>query len=146
MTSRWNKDTHDIVLVKLHKMGLTDHQIMTRMLDSGIPVAFHDVKVARDRLNLPANKSPVPPPRNDRQFSTTPKIRPNPLAMALAMAMARARATFGARFVEKASGYFLDGVPVSLNQIMRAYNEVQAQKNLPQIDRNAAWVVPCPKS
>lgn len=47
----------------------------------------------------------------------------------------------GARLVEKPSGYFLDGVPANLNQIMMETNRILVENGQPQFKGNPAWVV-----
>ena len=126
--SRWKPEMHDPLLLDMHRHGLSDEEITGRMLDDGYPVAIEDVRAARLRLGLKANKRP--------QYRE-PKIltieRPNPLT--------DAKIWLGKRLEEKKSGYFLDGVPSNLTRIMRAYNRMRKAAGAEQIVSNANWRV-----
>lgn len=61
------------------------------------------------------------------------KKQHNPLELAALM--------LGNRLREKPAGYFLDGLPASLTQIMRATNSVLIQRGLEQITVNPQWVI-----
>lgn len=52
-----------------------------------------------------------------------------------------ARAYLGKRLVEKPSGYFLNGVPVNLTQIMRACNQRLVERGEDQVTHSEAWRV-----
>lgn len=53
---RWNAEAYDPILIRLHKRGMTDRAITGFMLDQHLPAPLDDVRLARRRLGLDANK------------------------------------------------------------------------------------------
>jgi hypothetical protein len=59
--------------------------------------------------------------------------RQNPIKVAMEI--------LSTRFEERDSGYYLDGHPAKLNQIMQATNRQLRNSGLSQVDVNPVWVV-----
>ncbi len=128
--NRWHQDTHDPILLHLVSQGLTDREITGRMLDDGHAVCANDVSTARRRLGMKAN---LPAGMTSPQDSAPPDAKPNPLSMA--------KVWLGKRLVEKPGGYWLDGVPVGLHDIMRAFNRMRVAMGVEQVVANETWRV-----
>lgn len=67
----------------------------------------------------------------------SPRYKPPPKLSPLALA----GHWLGHRLEERPAGYYLDGQPAKLNQIMQATNRLLRQAGVPQLDANPAWVV-----
>lgn len=146
MIGHWLPEYDDLV-TRYHAIGLTDHQIHSRMLDQDIPVSHSDVVAARRNLRLRANAKAslfghpllvkhnrLPSgPRPICQAERLPKERINPLALA--------KRWLGARLVEKPTGYWLDGLPVNLPAIMKETNRLFLADGMEQIGPEG-WRVP----
>lgn len=118
-------------VVRLQSNGLTP-SVIARALGAavaevntilGIPPKPKTAYQIR-RLMMPVSYPPEPAP---------PKAKVNPLAMA--------RAFLGRRVEERASGYFLDGVPANLDTIMREFNRQMVAQGSEQITHSDRWVV-----
>jgi hypothetical protein len=126
--SRWRPE-FDLILARFHKAGQTDYQITSNMLDLELPVAQSDVVSARRRMKLDSNRVAQ---HGERQ-QPTPNEKPNPIAIA--------QVWLGSRLQERPSGYWLDGIPVSLKTIMRETNRLLVASGCDQIASNPVWVV-----
>lgn len=127
--SRWLKDTHDDLLKQFHAKGQTDPVIRDSMAQLGHHFSVATVQKHRVRLKLEPNTiKPVweKPPRFEECHS--------PIHLA--------REILGKRYEERPSGFWLDGMPVSLNQVMQAANRARQKVGMPQIVLNEAWAVP----
>ena len=106
----WNNAVHDAVLKLLHSQQFSDYVIADWMSLSTGSVRHH-----LRRLGLQSNKMQREPSRHE-QAAPPPQERPNPLAVA--------HTWLGRRLVEKPSGYWMDGRPVSLDTIMKTTNRI----------------------
>jgi hypothetical protein len=88
------------------------------------PIVVH-IKTAPEPI-----RQKLPPDRHDY----TPSPPPNPLTLASLW--------LGRRLVEKAdSGFWLDGTPASLDDVMRATNRILKAHRIEQLGRNPKWLV-----
>lgn len=89
------------------------------------PIVVH-LKAAPPRVR--AYEEPTPP-----THSQAPKERPNPLTVA--------HRWLGPRLVEKESGFWMDGGPVSLDGVMRATNRLLKAAGIEQLTTSERWRV-----
>jgi hypothetical protein len=128
MTHRFIPETHDAVLTELNeKWRRTDQEIADAMGFSRDTITGH-----RNRLGLPRYIRPKAP-GNREADSRAPKEKPNPLKVASVW--------LGKRLVEKPSGYWLDGVPVNLDAIMQATNQILKAEGVEQVTYCERWRV-----
>ncbi len=72
-------------------------------------------------------KSPLESPR----YTPPPKLSP----------LVVAKTTLGDRLDERDSGFWLDGSPAKLKDVMRETNRILKASDQPQVTVNPAWVV-----
>ena len=130
MNRRYIPAVHDPILTEMNqKWRRTDQEIADEM-------GFDKLTIQKYRilLGLPLNTRPRPIQHRDTDRSAAiPKGRQNPLLVA--------ERQLGKRLVEKPSGYWLDGVPVSLDGIMKATNMILKAGGMPQCLHNDRWKV-----
>lgn len=113
-------ELHDPIVGELHaRWKLNRYEIAERL---GLPA-----DVVRDRMKRLGFK---PHPRQVPQYTwqadpKPPRNKPNPLAVA--------KAWLRGRFVEKPSGFWLDGRPVSLTTLMREANALIRRAGAEQV-------------
>jgi hypothetical protein len=129
MTKRFYiPETHDPILTELNtKCRRTDGEIADEMGFDKKTIWTH-----RQRLRLPTNIRPRPVQMPTEKDFTPPPDKPNPVTVASRW--------LGSRLVEKPSGFWLDGRPVSLDTLMRATNEVLKGYGMPQVGVEKWWV------
>ena len=125
---RWIPEAHDSILKELHSLALTDPMIRDRMADMGHHFSVPTISVHRGRLKLKGNS------RNGWEIHAPVRDKPNPLHLA--------QMVLGKRLVEKPSGYWMDGRPVSLTTIMQAANAVRQKMGLQPIPGPSHWAAP----
>ncbi len=122
----YDPETHDPLVKDLHdRWGLKAYEIGSR-----IGVRTEPVHDAKRRMGLTEQTRRMITKNTDRE-PAPPKLRQNPLVFAKAWLMAR--------FVEKASGFWLDGVPVSLDTLMRAANTAAKDCGAEQLVHSERW-------
>ena len=88
-------------------------------------------------VHLKAAPPPARPPEEPKsppaRQEASPKPKVNPLALA--------HHWLKRRLVEKESGFWLDGRPVSLDQVMRETNRVLKANGVEQVGTKGAWLV-----
>jgi hypothetical protein len=121
--------SYDSILIRFHAAGQNDFEITRNMLDLACPVAQTDVTAARRRLGLTRH-----PKRRDLPVASVPaqndnrpaqREKPNPLRLA--------GIWLGGRLRETPDGFRLDGVPASLQAVMRATNAAMKAANFDQV-------------
>ncbi len=123
---KWIEGAHDDFLTELVRQGKSDDNIARIMGFSQSTILAY-----REKLGLPRNiKRPV---LTIDRGGKTPEDKPSPLAVAAHW--------LGPRLVERPAGYFLDGRPVSLNQLMQETNRLLEENGLPQRLENPQWRV-----
>lgn len=80
---------------------------------------------------------PINAPERQKEPAETPRHTSPPKLSPLALAGEWLKH----RLEERPTGYYLDGQPAKLNQIMQATNRLLKQAGVPQLDANPAWVV-----
>lgn len=124
----YDPETHDPLVKDLHeRWGLKAYQIGSR-----IGVRTEPVNDAKRRMGLTEQTRRMIAKNTDRD-PAPPKLRQNPLVFAKTWLMAR--------YVEKPSGFWLDGVPVSLDALMRAANTAAKAQGAEQLGHNPKWLV-----
>jgi hypothetical protein len=123
----WDYAVHDPILHDLiTKWKLTDYEAAERMNFSA-----QTIKLYREKMGLKANRKGPPPSFYTEQNRLPPPERPNPIALAVAH--------FGARLVEKPSGYWLDGTPVNSHTLMKRYNQARLGMGQEPIAGPESW-------
>ena len=88
-------------------------------------------------VHLKAAPPPARPPEEPKSPTARPETSPKPKANPLALA----HHWLKRRLVEKESGFWLDGGPVSLDDVMRATNRVLKANGIEQVGTKGAWLV-----
>lgn len=130
MNPRYNPERDDPVLTELNQLWrLADYEIGDRMgYDKQV------IAINRKRLGLPNNRAPGPPLRpRDTDAGAKPKDKPNPLKVAEKYLLNR--------LSEKNGLYWVDGVPASLEKIMRETNLILKASGIEQIGHSPRWLV-----
>jgi len=122
---RWVDTLHDPVLTALVEQGKSDYFIADAMGFSHFAIQNH-----RQKLGLEPTRKPI---TGIYETPRSMESKPSPLAVAAHW--------LASRLVEKPGGYFLDGTPVSLNQLMKETNRLLAKNGLPQRLENPLWGV-----
>ena len=81
----------------------------------------------------PPARPPVEPKAPQVRQETSPKPKGNPVALA--------HHWLKRRLVEKESGFWLDGNPVSLDTVMKETNRVLKTNGIDQVGTKGAWLV-----
>lgn len=93
--------------------------------------------MTRPPLVVVIPKKPSPPARPEQspleRHTYQPKPKPNPVAVA--------QSRLGTRLVEKESGFWLDGRPAKLEQVMRETNRLLKAQGIEQIVTSERWRV-----
>lgn len=123
------RETHDPILTEMNqKWRRTDDEIADEMGFDRDTITSH-----RNRLGLPRYSRPRPVPMPSEKDSMLPPDRPNPVTVA--------KRWLGSRLVEKPSGFWLDGMPVSTEEVVKAGNRVLKTNGIEQCGPEK-WRVP----
>jgi hypothetical protein len=122
MNRRYIPETHDTILTEMNtKWRRTDQEIGEEMGFDKQTIHHH-----RIRLGLPTNIRPRPVQHpTEKDAIGAPPDKPNPVKVA--------ERWLGKRLVEKPSGFWLDGRPASLDNVMRATNTVLKGQDIEQV-------------
>lgn len=130
---RWTA-RHDYHTIRLHtEKGMTPERIVARL---GQPLA--KVLDCLERHGLTPHEpprpkpKPVPPPQEPEEFADR---RPPP-ADAQISVIEEARAALGGRLTTIAGGYYLDGMPKTIGQILEAANDVRRRRGEKPLGRH----------
>lgn len=124
----YDPETHDPLVKDLHeRWGLKAYEIGYRL-----GIKTEPVKDAKRRMGLTEQTRRMITKATVQELPL-PKHRQNPLVFAKTWLMAR--------FVEKSSGFWLDGGPVSLDTLMRAANTAARAQGAEQLGHNPKWLV-----
>jgi hypothetical protein len=126
---RYIPETHDPILIEMNqKWRRTDGEIADAMGFDKQTIYKH-----RLRLGLPINTRPRPVQLPSEKEALPPPERPNPVTVASRW--------LGSRLVEKPSGFWLDGLPVNTEEVVKAGNRILKANGLLQVGPSH-WRVP----